>query len=420
MTLGLAAFLERIRSQPQNEVLLDRFLLLVADMDDSEEKATLLLEFVSVIRQEHPKFALQILRQVHRQVECSWVQHPQELAMQSLQVLHDTMLALGREARAGLIANEMQRLREHPLTEGSIGSSSIQGHLEPVHEENFARKRGKGVEKGRVQQKPHPFQMEPQLDELHSHTMPDEPRTNPFVMPLENDAGEAMAQNPQVPDSGPEVDNMTFRDMRKLFRVFDAYIKDEKPIEAKNSLPLAVAEIPVAPPIAQKTSLVERLFGSVMHIQDAVDPLTPHFMSLSKTLGWKLRHKDAKRIAVLVRNEESPLWLVSLWFAIGSQGVRAWFEDGNMGEDLFPAWEECMTFMIEHRMFRRALIFIRVSVDEQMHPNNALATYQYLKVIWKGLYLRGFSWQPEEGVPSLTAKLTSREQPLCQNLLFAS
>lgn len=400
MTLGLAAFLERIRSQPENDVLLDRFLLLVADMEDCEEKATLLLEFVSVIRREHPKFALQILRQVYRQIHCPWVRRPQELAMQSLQVLHDTMLSMGREARAGLIANEMQRLRENPLP-GEKSPASVRQH-EVIREEVST-------------------------DIFTSNTIPEEPRINPFVMPQEQDALGAPPGDLPAPSSTPEIDNLTFKDMRKIFRMFDAYMKEEPAapkaetpdiIPEKVVTPNIVPNIPAAPSITE-TPLVERIFGSAVHANEVNDPLLPHLLHMSKRLEWKLLPKDAKRIAAQLREARTPLWLVSLWFAIGSEPVRQLFEESASTEELTQTWHACMTFMLDQKMYRRALIFMRMSLDESMHPNTAVSAYQYLATIWRGLRLRGFTWQPEEGSGEFMAKLAMREESLCQGMFVA-
>lgn len=432
MTRGLAAFLERIRSQPENEVLLDRFLLLVAEMEDCEEKANLLLEFVSTIRREHPKFALQILRQVYRQVHCSWVRHPQELAMQTLQVLHDTMLSMRRDARAGLIANEMQRLRENPLKGAADRVEQAHSFQESLSEEKVHS-----------------------TDIFSSDTMQDEARINPFVMPTELEAKETVSpQNPPAASPTPEIDNLTFKDMRKIFRMFDAYMKEEPvlvaqepviaPVEVPVSSELVIApaeipvsneyvippvdvpEIPAIPvleipevPVVKEVPLLERLFGAAMYAEENNDSILPRLLQLSESSDWKLTQKDVQRLAAQLRETENPLWLASLWFAIGREHLCQLFEESASADELMETWHACMTFMLERQMYRRALIFMRMSLNETMHPNTAVSAYQYLTTVWKGLRLHGFAWQPEEGAHVLAAKLSLREEPLYQGLIVA-
>ncbi len=425
MTSGLAAILERIRTQPQNDVLLDRFLLLVADMEDSEEKVTVLLEFVSAIRGEHPKFALQILRQVYRQVNCPWVRRPQELAMQSLQVLHDTMLSMGRNARAGLIANEMQRLREHPLPPVNQRSDDPlpppQKFVDPFQEPAPRRKRKPKEKSARARHHEKAAKYVPPqpagevTSSLGIFEMPQDPPVN-LPTPIGPDV-------PIIPivAQGEESEALLLKDVRKLFRMFDAYIKEE-PVEKKEELAPPVFEME-PPPVkkdAPAASLVERLFGaSVQASENVNDPLIPHLLQLAKKQQWKLVAKDAKRLAALLREKDSPLWLVSLWFMIGAAQVQQLFRNEGAGDELDNVWSECVAFLTEGKQFRRALIFLRVSLDAESSLFCANIAFQYLPQIWDELHLRGFYWQADEGVPALIKKLARREQPTCQSLIVA-
>lgn len=422
MTSGLAAILERIRSQPQNEVLLDRFLLLVADMEDSEEKATVLLEFVSVIRTEYPKFALQILRQVYRQVTCPWVRRPQELAMQSLQVLHDTMLAMGRNARAGLIANEMQRLRENPLP---AVNQRIEDRAPPPHVEMDSyvepapKKKWKLKEKSararieRGEYKP-PRPAVNVSESLGIFEMPQDPPTELPEVPLE-----PAQEIPPVDAPIAAADALALKDVRKLFRMFDAYNKDES--EAKKAEPVDIVPVVEISPAAKPDipeSLRERLFGTTIGGNDSInDPLVPHILQLGKRLQWHVTTKDAKRLAVHLRDEQSPLWLVSLWFLIGTESVQQLFRDEGVHDSLEQTWSECIAFLVERQQFRRALIFLRVSIDADSAISRGNTAFQFLPQIWNELYLRGFSWQAQDGMPALANRLARREEPLFQGLI---
>lgn len=103
MTKGLESILKRIRENPGNRVLVTRFLALVAETGDSKSKFRLLLGLADAIREADPLDAMRIAYIVFQRDRTQLI---------GLEIMVDSLKAMGRFGKAEVISLELTKLRQ--------------------------------------------------------------------------------------------------------------------------------------------------------------------------------------------------------------------------------------------------------------------------------------------------------------------
>ena len=108
-TSGLHAFLERIKKNPAKENLVDRYLILVSETEDSAYKADSLLQLAKIIIDTDPLRSLQIIWQIYQN---SLIIQADRYVFLSIQLFIDIFIKLEKPDEAQQLEVELAKYKD--------------------------------------------------------------------------------------------------------------------------------------------------------------------------------------------------------------------------------------------------------------------------------------------------------------------
>ena len=116
MNQGLHQLLQHIETDPDNQLFQDRFMSLIRDFSDDQEKADSLLSLSSVLVGSHPRRALQYAFMVHR-----WDRH----LVSALELMAESLERLGQQQKVEVIRKKIEKLDgRSPLDEDAATAAA--------------------------------------------------------------------------------------------------------------------------------------------------------------------------------------------------------------------------------------------------------------------------------------------------------
>lgn len=116
MSKGLNKILEKIKEDPSRKMLKDRYLALVSELSDADEKEAMNLNLAEVYLAEFPQEALEIAHGVQRNNKSS---------LRALTLIESSLRQLGKAAKADVIQNEIDKLKAAAEANNSQSSEAL-------------------------------------------------------------------------------------------------------------------------------------------------------------------------------------------------------------------------------------------------------------------------------------------------------
>ena len=429
---GISLFLERIQQNPGDEKLVYRFLMLMAEEPDSEQKCSVLLLVAQTCSIAQPPIALQIVREVYRYARVhGWGDEMRRAAKISMACFK----ALGRMNAAKIIRIELDRI-------GADGKQQSPAVLAAVSPLGNAEENGmpssptpanppKSSAKAAVAPAPGEMSALP-LSSAFAGDKTDAAFLAAIVPSVDLEEEEPLSSS-TPPNHGPDAQQVVSTAPQDGRVVNPPHEPDSSP-----SLDLADIPFPMEGDtqsrvdFANKNRLMTDAFWAKLYLaisttRDRHDLVAQfpnkngllHFLvDHFRSMGVSLPQKTGQKLVALLHSDtdfDAPAFrdalTVCLWYGLDGSMVQKLLAAAGIAKAGSEYWGYYLDLLLLAQNARRAWYEIRRTIDEDSGESWALIAYSRLPSVCKKLKLHNFAWEPGWGIPALVQMLGRRPAP---------
>lgn len=454
MAVGLDRMLDKILANPKNSMLVDRFLKLISDDEDSDSKYRRLLALAEGIREADAIKAISIAYEVFE--NSSIENQTKDFHIKALEILISSMDIMGKSAKAAILKNELERLKKK--SDSSVNAELHEGgfQLDITPEQKLQNNMGnrgaidispvpsvasniQDVDAPPPNSEDAPSALEIDFDDIGI----DIPSMQ--VSHFKNGAGKTQkgdVETPPEPDMGVTKEDNHEDNHENLDIILSLNLQDTKDEEYLYQSPEGV----ISPGDDAANVIVSDEKGEDLFSRsDFWDKLRNQLLEFEKNSQEEKNYSGLEefdrrvnffidmssgkknqflRILLYSNNSTDDNWKKDLtyflWHDVGFEKTVFLLNELGLENDILLFWDMYLEMLVDRGLYRRVLFEVRCSISENSTLEWIQIAYGKLLLSWKYLRLRGFTWTDAENPQVFVRKLQVREDPTMASSLVIS